>query len=622
MSLPAVPMLMPTEPPTSYLSRLAFLNGLTARQLCREFRLDFQGIVDGDLEAVGELADLAGVPEKDLMKFAFIRREGFDYEHQGEMFVRDLLRRRHIMVCPECLRADIAANTDPDRDSGTVVYNRADWCIDAVVTCAIHRLGLIEVANADNYEVRHDFVQLVSPSLPRLEVLSRQALRRPPTVLEQYVSKRLAKQSAPIGFLDTLDLHVAITVCVVVGAMKLYGRTVDFDRLDAERRRLAGDTGFQVLRNGEEGFLGFLRDIHHEFSLLRRGGLYGPAAAIGSLFKLLRMRQDREYRRHASFAPVRAFVVNFALDHFAMHPGDKILGVKIEERRLHSVRSLSEATGLNPHRLKKVLYEHGVINERQMGYSFHQIAFDAQASLDAVNLEMQSVGIPGAAKHMGCTPAEATRLAKDGFIRPVIMPAKSKVVPRYAIAHLDAFIGELLQNATPVARPKENQVGMQKASRQARRPTAEIIRHVLQGNIKNTFRLTGKRGYGALLVDIAEVQRLVRDPEHGGLRIRETTVAICTSEFVARALMQQGHIKTTVVKNPATRQEQIVVMPAEVEAFRKKYISAWLLARERGMHPASVRRAMERAEVKPAFNPHKIGGWIYRREDVPASLGT
>jgi hypothetical protein len=38
------------------------------------------------------------------------------------------------------------------------------------------------------------------------------------------------------------------------------------------------------------------------------------------------------------------------------------------------------------------------------------------------------------------------------------------------------------------------------------------------------------------------------------------------------------------------------------------------------MHPTTVRRAMERAEVKPAFNPHKIGGWIYRREDVPASL--
>jgi hypothetical protein len=39
------------------------------------------------------------------------------------------------------------------------------------------------------------------------------------------------------------------------------------------------------------------------------------------------------------------------------------------------------------------------------------------------------------------------------------------------------------------------------------------------------------------------------------------------------------------------------------------------------MHPTTVRRAMERAEVKPAFNPHKIGGWIYRREDVPALLG-
>lgn len=73
-------------------------------------------------------------------------------------------------------------------------------------------------------------------------------------------------------------------------------------------------------------------------------------------------------------------------------------------------------------------------------------------------------------------------------------------------------------------------------------------------------------------VDLAEVQRLVRDPEHRGLRIRETTVAICTSEPVARALVQQGHIRTTAVRNPATRQEQVVVMPSEVKAFREKFI--------------------------------------------------
>jgi hypothetical protein len=62
MSLPAVPMLMPAEPPTSYLSRLAFLNGLTALQLCRDFGLDFQGIVDGDSGSCGRAGPLGGGP--------------------------------------------------------------------------------------------------------------------------------------------------------------------------------------------------------------------------------------------------------------------------------------------------------------------------------------------------------------------------------------------------------------------------------------------------------------------------------------------------------------------------------------------------------------------------------
>jgi hypothetical protein len=621
MRLPATLGLGTSEPPTSYLSRLAALNGLSALELCSDFGIDFQGIVDGAEDAVSGLADLAGLPPSDLMEFAFVRRRGFDYAHRGEMFVRDMLRRRRIMVCPECLRADIATNADPDRDPETVVYNRADWCIDAMATCAVHRLGLVEVANADDYVLRHDFAHLVAPALPRLDALSRSAVRRKPTGLEHYVSARLAKRSVSTGFLDTLELHAAITVCLLVGAMKHHGRTVDVDRLADEQRRIAGGEGFRIMRGGAAAFTAFLSDLQHEFSLLRKGGLYGPAAAMGSLFKLLKTRRQREYPRHASFAPVRSFVVDFVLSNFAMRPGEEFLGKRLAERRLHSVRSLSEETGLNPHRLKKVLHGFGVIEDRQMAYSFQQIAFGASAGLEAVRLEQQSVGIPEVAKRLGTTLAEAERLSRDGFIRPVAIPPKSRIRPRYAISDLDAFVEAVLRNARQVTVRAKGLVSVKDAARRYRRSTADILRLVLAGDLKNVFSLVGKRGYGALLVDLDEVLRAVRDPEHGGLRIRETTVAICTSEHVARALMQQGHIKTTVVRNAVTRQAQVVVMPSEVEAFRSKYISAWLLARERGMHPTTVRRAMARADVKPAFNPHKVGGWIYRREDVPASLG-
>jgi len=413
MKLPATLDLNPSEPPTSYLSRLAFLNGLTSTELCSDFALDFQGVVDGVAEAVADLADLAGLPEADLMRFAFVRRQGFDYEHRGEMFVRDMLRRRRILVCPKCLRADMDANADPDRDPETFVYNRADWCIDAVATCATHRLALVEVADADDYAIRHDFVRLVASALPRLGALAQSALRRPPTGLEDYVSKRLAKRSEPLGFLDTLELHVAITLCQLVGAMKIHGRTVDFDRLGEEQRRSSGDAGFRILHGGTEGFTGFLEYVQHEFSLLRRGGLYGPAAAIGSLFKLLKTRRQRVYPRHTSFAPVRSFVADFALNHFAMRPGEEFLGKRLDERRLHSVRSLSEETGLNSHRLKKVLHGFGVIDDRQMAYSFQQIAFDVRAGLEAVKLEQQSVGIPEAAKRIGTTVAGAERDAAE-----------------------------------------------------------------------------------------------------------------------------------------------------------------------------------------------------------------
>jgi hypothetical protein len=108
----------------------------------------------------------------------------------------------------------------------------------------------------------------------------------------------------------------------------------------------------------------------------------------------------------------------------------------------------------------------------------------------------------------------------------------------------------------------------------------------------------------------------------GGLKLRKAASALSLSEPVAGALIRQGHIKTEVVKNPSNRQKQVVVMPSEIEAFREKYVPGFLLSRERRMHPTAVKRAMERAGAKPAFDPDAVGGWIYRRKDVPASLGT
>lgn len=42
--------------------------------------------------------------------------------------------------------------------------------------------------------------------------------------------------------------------------------------------------------------------------------------------------------------------------------------------------------------------------------------------------------------------------------------------------------------------------------------------------------------------------------------------------------------------------------------------------RERELHPTGVKQAMERVGIKPTLDPKKIGGWIYRREDVPEKI--
>ena len=131
------------ESPQSYVSRLALLNGIDgARTFCTDMGLTFQGIIDGDADALTDLAELSGAPLATLRNNA-LRREDDGWRLHGERVLKVSLRRDRLYVCPACLAED-AANADiPASVAG---YGRTVWLIDHVRTCAKHSVGLVEVA--------------------------------------------------------------------------------------------------------------------------------------------------------------------------------------------------------------------------------------------------------------------------------------------------------------------------------------------------------------------------------------------------------------------------------------------------------------------------------------------
>jgi hypothetical protein len=115
---------------------------------------------------------------------------------------------------------------------------------------------------------------------------------------------------------------------------------------------------------------------------------------------------------------------------------------------------------------------------------------------------------------------------------------------------------------------------------------------------------------------VADIRAKTHGPEHGGLTPKQAAPALGCSDNVVRAMVAAGHLKTRTVVNPMNKCPQVVVMPAEVERFRREYVSLFALAKERGEHFRAVKKEIEAAGVTSAFDVEEIGARFYLRSTV------
>jgi hypothetical protein len=84
---------------------------------------------------------------------------------------------------------------------------------------------------------------------------------------------------------------------------------------------------------------------------------------------------------------------------------------------------------------------------------------------------------------------------------------------------------------------------------------------------------------------------------------------------VVLALFRQGHLTTFRAPNPVNRRVQTLVAKAELARFRKTYVSLHMLAKERKRHHVALKRDLDAAGIKPAFDHRKVFARFYGRCD-------
>jgi hypothetical protein len=258
--------------------------------------------------------------------------------------VRDSLRRRRIEACRHCLLEDLrGAGHDPE----TKPFNRAEWCLDVVDTCATHGVALALIDKGGDYRLRHDFANIVTPKMDRLATLAAQATSREATELQNYVIGRLYGPRVEVPLLDQMDLHVAIRTCEMLGTAACFGRDTHFEELDAGGRRKARIRGFEIASRGKEGIRELLHEMWWTF-LRRRKAEHGGFGrqAFGRIHYFLRTDSNDPKPKDMAFTALRRVVGDFMRENFPLGPGDFVFGEPVSERTVHSVRTLHLETGL------------------------------------------------------------------------------------------------------------------------------------------------------------------------------------------------------------------------------------------------------------------------------------
>jgi hypothetical protein len=488
------------------------------------------------------------------------------------------------------------------------------WLLRPIRTCAKHNLGLVELFNTTRPSELYDFAHAVRTEWPRIDSLLAAAPRREPSPLETYILDRIQNGRA-LAWLDACSLHGAVKSCEIIGAVSLHGPTPNLKSFSEDEWAAAGAAGYAIARQGEEAFRRFFSSLQE--ACPSQAGQVGPQAIYGRLYQWWNYGG-----RGAEAGPLRDLLRQHVVETTPIRPGTSVLGEIVESRSVHSVYTLSKATGQHPKRLRKILIEAGLVPEDATDVVDNRIVFNADEAEQLVRRFATTVPLKDVAGHLNCPRIHARLLYEREFIRPVVDASTSTASGKHAFAkeELDNFLERLLQSATPMSDPEAGFADLPRAAKRACCSAMEIVALVLEGRLKRLGRDLSQNGYLALLVDVEEVRALVRlDIKAQGMSLREIERRIGTNTKVVEALIRAGDgpLPTITVINPVNRCPQMVVPFDALDAFEREYVGLTHLARERGVHHVVLRKRLDAAGVVPALTREKFGATFYRRSELP-----
>ncbi|WP_341485881.1 TniQ family protein [Thioclava sp. GXIMD4215] len=362
----------PQETLTSYADRLSmFHTGRGMERILRDNRIHHEHFVSGREEAVMGFAEAIGHPVEEIRRNAIrvFQRSG---EFRGEATSKSFLLPQAKRYCPACL-ADDGGPTD--------WRFRLLWGFRHVQRCDRHGLWLSATGNAAASCLR---VAMNDTFLAEPE----DAAAEQPAYLDWLRQSVENTRSEETPWLADQTLEQILAASEMIGAVLQHGHKVKLSKLSPAETEEATDIGFSIYSEGSDAVVEALDTIRQASPASAVQA--GPLAHYGALFDWLDRRSNS-----IDPGPIRDLLRDHIVKHSAVEPGSKVLGIEINERRYHTLYSLSAEVGVERPRLSRLLRKLGEIPAGTTEVAGANMVFEAASTVPLIEaFQLYSTGTP------------------------------------------------------------------------------------------------------------------------------------------------------------------------------------------------------------------------------------
>ncbi|MEY8880362.1 TniQ family protein [Donghicola sp. XS_ASV15] len=588
----------------SWISRRAAHFWVDAATFCVDKGTSLTAVLQNTDQAISALEELGEPVPEEVRQWSPQQFGSGTRSFRGHTFPTKSLQTPVMRGCTHCLREDF--------ETTGAMKMRGHWLVPHISVCVVHETALVPLWREASPLKRFDSAPRLTDLAPDILAGNLDGAPRKLLPFDRWLEARLALTEFPETWLDDLSLHAACNFCHLLGSARLRLEDIPQSRMTPEDRPILYEMGFQVARHGKDEILATFD------ALQRKPGVPhdGPKAIFPKLYE----RLAYDYHDHPDYAPFRDLLRTHMLSTWPLGPGDELLGEPVKVRRLHSVRTAAQATGMDQRRLRKTLAAAGIVRDAEHGLPDAWEVFDATSAAPILESMTELITAKDMAASINATRSQFNLLVEDGVLVPDLDAADVKAV--WHPAQGQRFLDSILTGAQQLRQAQHGWEHLSKAAQRLKIRPVEIIEAIRDGRITRVGNRMEAEGFAAVHVYHDEVAAVLRpDPvDAQSIEVFAKSVGIGQPSILKR-MIDEGHVQTTLLRNPITKVDQAYFTAEDAAVFRERYTTPKLLSQTHGAPWQALVRHLRDAGIKPFSGEHGAFGNVYLRDATDRILG-